>query len=288
MRNVGSCWLCSCASCLDDVSGRSLATVMETALAVFPAVVFSEANLAANSPPPLPPAPPEIPRPLPGKLDSTHILKALVRHYGRTAETLLAPCRRRELVRPRQIGMYLAARLTREPYVQIASRFRRKDHTTVRHAVIKISALAANDIELKRELGHLARKARALSRNPAEPAPPALSLRDDLAAAPFLQLLHPRLVNAAIAMELSAGDFIADMIAAALQQKAKVSPLAPQAFLQVLARTSLDMPARLVPHARFIQQSLYDLANVLPTRGNLQAPEAIIRPVRPVAAGLGD
>ena len=89
-------------------------------------------------------------------------------------------------------------------------------------------------------------------------------------------------------MEVSVKDFIADMIAEATRQKAGLSPLAPQAFLQTLAHASLDVPRHLVPHAMFIQQTLYDFATLLPTRGNLQAPAAIIRPVKPMAAAPGD
>ena len=89
-------------------------------------------------------------------------------------------------------------------------------------------------------------------------------------------------------MEISVKDFIADMIAEATRQKAGLSPLAPQAFLQTLAHTSLDVPKHLVPHAMFIQQTLYDFARLLPTRGSLQPPAAIIRRVRPQAAAPGD
>jgi hypothetical protein len=115
-----------------------------------------------------------------------------------------------------------------------------------------------------------------------------IGLNDELIQAPFLRLLHPRLVKAASTVELSVRDFIADMIAEAIQQKARFSPLAPQAFLQVLSCASLDVPAHLVPHAQFIQRTLYDFAKLLPARDSLQAPAAIIRPVKPVVAAAGD
>jgi len=114
-----------------------------------------------------------------------------------------------------------------------------------------------------------------------------LGLDDQLIEAPFLRLLHPRLVKAAGAMELSVKDFIAGMIEDAIRQKAGLSPLAPQAFLHVLTLPSLDLTKRLVPHAMFIQQTLYDFAMLLPTRGSLQAPAAVIRPLKPVAVRAG-
>ena len=110
----------------------------------------------------------------------------------------------------------------------------------------------------------------------------------DLAKAPFLRLLHPVLDQAAVASRFSVREFVAGMIADAVRQKADFRPLAPQPFLQVLSCASLDVPARLIPHAMFIQQTLCELAEGFPTRDSLQAPAALIRPVRPVAATPGD
>jgi hypothetical protein len=112
------------------------------------------------------------------------------------------------------------------------------------------------------------------------PAP--IALHEDLAKAPFVRQLHPKLADAAVATGFSVKDFIADMIAGAIRQKAGISPLAPQPFLQVLSRASFEVPGHLLPHAMFIQRTLYDFARLLPTRGSLQAPAAIIRQVTPI------
>jgi Bacterial dnaA protein helix-turn-helix len=303
-------WVSS--GCFDALSGRSMAPVKDHVLSAFASVFPPLPQNPAESEPPDPPprsaspqpepASQEILRPKPRKVGTVHILKAVIQHYGITAEALLAPGRRPEFLRPRQIGMYLARRLTRTSCVTIARRFGRHDHTTVRHAAMKIGALADNDIELQRELGHLARKARALSREEeTHSGQPAQSLQTvtgarvllpapygNLAETPFIRLLHPRLIKAAAAMELSAGEFIADMIAEATARKAAVSPLTPQLFLQVLAHASLDVPERLVPHAMLIQRTLYNFATLLPTRASLQAPAAVIRSVKPYAARAGD
>ena len=98
-------------------------------------------------------------------------------------------------------------------------------------------------------------------------------------------MLHPRLVKAARAMELSVKDFIAGMIEDAIRQKAGLSPLAPQAFLQVLTLASLDLPKHLVPHAMFIQQTLYDFAMLLPDDSGVIAP-TIPEISRPPIPGL--
>jgi len=115
-----------------------------------------------------------------------------------------------------------------------------------------------------------------------------IGLGENLAKAPFLRLLHPVLDQAAVASRFSVREFVAGMIADAVRQKADFRPLAPQPFLQVLSCASLDVPTRLVPHAMFIQQTLCELAEGFPTRDSLEAPAALIRPVKPMAAAPGD
>jgi chromosomal replication initiator protein len=49
------------------------------------------------------------------------------------------------VVRPRQIAMYLAKTLTLRSLPEIGRRFGGRDHTTVLHAVRKIENLVGND-----------------------------------------------------------------------------------------------------------------------------------------------
>ena len=61
------------------------------------------------------------------------------------------------VVRPRQIAMYLAKTLTLRSLPEIGRRFGGRDHTTVLHAVRKIEGLVGNDAVLAEEVEILKR-----------------------------------------------------------------------------------------------------------------------------------
>ena len=65
--------------------------------------------------------------------------------------------RSREVVMPRQIGMYLAKKLTARSLPEIGRRFGGRDHSTVLHAVRKIDEQMKCDEKLARELALLIR-----------------------------------------------------------------------------------------------------------------------------------
>lgn len=67
------------------------------------------------------------------------ILEATAASYGFTIEALCGPSRTRPLVTARQVAMYLVRNLTDYSYPAIAKVFGGRDHTTVIHAVEKIS-----------------------------------------------------------------------------------------------------------------------------------------------------
>lgn len=243
-------------------------------------------------------------------LSAAPILAAVADHFGVAQQAILSNARHRALVTPRHIAMYLTKTITGAGYPTIARQFHRKDHTTAIHAVRKIAQNAANDNQLKSLLEELASQARALSRRtagkeevllpPILSAPPAagralrpipssaLTLDDPLVKAPFLRHLHERLIKAALAMEFCVKDFVAEMIARGLEQRTALRPLAPPSFLQALGHNGLDVPERLAAHAMFIQQTLYDLASLLPTRNSLQARAAVVRPINPAGFHAGD
>ncbi len=85
------------------------------------------------------------------------ILKVISRHYNVGRNDLLSPRRAREVVMPRQIGMYLAKKLTARSLPEIGRRFGGRDHSTVLHAVRKIDQQMKNDDKLARELALLIR-----------------------------------------------------------------------------------------------------------------------------------
>jgi chromosomal replication initiator protein len=71
------------------------------------------------------------------------ILDETAKMFGWTVEELCGKSRRRPLVTARQIGMYVFRELTDHSYPQIARQFGGRDHTTVMHAVEKITNLIA-------------------------------------------------------------------------------------------------------------------------------------------------
>ena len=85
------------------------------------------------------------------------ILKIVGRHYNVARNDLLSPRRARTIVRPRQVGMYLAKKLTPRSLPEIGRRFGGRDHSTVLHAVRKIEDMLKTDDKLAREVAMLIR-----------------------------------------------------------------------------------------------------------------------------------
>jgi chromosomal replication initiator protein len=71
---------------------------------------------------------------------------------------LLSSRRTANVVRPRQVAMYLAKTLTLRSLPEIGRRFGGRDHTTVLHAVRKIEGLVGNDMALAEEIEILKRQ----------------------------------------------------------------------------------------------------------------------------------
>ena len=77
----------------------------------------------------------------PRRITPAMILDATASTFGFTIDDLCGPSRRRPLVIARQIGMYVFREMTDFSYPAIAREFGGRDHTTVMHAVDKISSL---------------------------------------------------------------------------------------------------------------------------------------------------
>ncbi|HHN72746.1 MAG TPA: chromosomal replication initiator protein DnaA [Thermopetrobacter sp.] len=85
------------------------------------------------------------------------ILRIVGRHYNVPKADLLSPRRARSIVLPRQIGMYLAKKLTSRSLPEIGRRFGGRDHSTVLHAVRKIERVIKEDEKLRRDVELLTR-----------------------------------------------------------------------------------------------------------------------------------
>jgi chromosomal replication initiator protein len=92
-----------------------------------------------------------------GRVKIDDILKIVGRHYNVARTDLLSPRRARSIVMPRQIGMYLAKKMTSRSLPEIGRRFGGRDHSTVLHAVRKIDGQMQRDDRLAREVALLIR-----------------------------------------------------------------------------------------------------------------------------------
>lgn len=84
--------------------------------------------------------------PAPVRIES--IQRATSSHYGVSVLDISSFRRTANVVRPRQVAMYLAKTLTLRSLPEIGRRFGGRDHTTVLHAVRKIERLVAIDPDL--------------------------------------------------------------------------------------------------------------------------------------------
>jgi chromosomal replication initiator protein len=84
----------------------------------------------------------------PKRVKIDDIQKLVASHYNISRADILSSRRTANVVRPRQIAMYLSKVLTLRSLPEIGRRFGGRDHTTVLHAVRKVEDLASKDKSL--------------------------------------------------------------------------------------------------------------------------------------------
>jgi chromosomal replication initiator protein len=94
----------------------------------------------------------------PRRVKIEDIQRVVARQYNVTRADLLSSRRTANVVRPRQVAMYLAKTLTLRSLPEIGRRFGGRDHTTVLHAVRKIESLVSTDTALADEIELLKRQ----------------------------------------------------------------------------------------------------------------------------------
>jgi chromosomal replication initiator protein len=94
----------------------------------------------------------------PKRVKIEDIQRIVARQYNVSRSDLLSSRRTANVVRPRQVAMYLAKTLTLRSLPEIGRRFGGRDHTTVLHAVRKIEGLVGNDVALAEEIEGLKRQ----------------------------------------------------------------------------------------------------------------------------------
>ncbi len=88
----------------------------------------------------------------PKRVKIEDIQKLVAAHFNVSRSDILSSRRTANVVRPRQIAMYLSKTLTLRSLPEIGRRFGGRDHTTVLHAVRKIEERSAKDQTLSEEL----------------------------------------------------------------------------------------------------------------------------------------
>ncbi len=85
------------------------------------------------------------------------IQRALAHYYKITIADITGTSRKRNVARPRQLGMHLAKRFSKVSLSQIGREFGNRDHTTVLHADRHIEKLLSEDMVLKADYDNLLR-----------------------------------------------------------------------------------------------------------------------------------
>lgn len=86
------------------------------------------------------------------------IIRTVARHYRVSIFDLLSHRRTANIVRPRQIAMYLCKEMTLRSLPEIGRRFSGRDHTTVLHAVRKVAVLVQRNADFARDVEEVCRK----------------------------------------------------------------------------------------------------------------------------------
>ncbi len=97
----------------------------------------------------------------PRRISPQMILDATAASYGFSVEAICGPSRTRPLVTARQVAMYLTRELTDYSYPAIGRVFGKRDHTTVIHAVDKITGQMQERRQIYEQVTELIQKIRA-------------------------------------------------------------------------------------------------------------------------------
>ncbi len=88
------------------------------------------------------------------------IQKSVASYFSITVDDLISKRRTKAVVRPRHIAMYLAKTMTTRSLPDIGRRFGGRDHSTVIHAVNKITETLTSDAVLAEDVEALRRRLR--------------------------------------------------------------------------------------------------------------------------------
>lgn len=90
----------------------------------------------------------------PSRLRIEDIQRATARYFGIDRNDILSAQRSRDVIRPRQVAMYLVRELTAKSYPEIGRSFGR-DHTAVLYAVRRVEDLIAHEAEAAADIDRI-------------------------------------------------------------------------------------------------------------------------------------
>jgi chromosomal replication initiator protein len=98
---------------------------------------------------------------IPQTVDIEDIMECVCNYFELKRSDLIGASRLKKFATPRHIAMYLTRNLTPLSYPEIAAKFGGRDHTSVLHAVKKITEDMEHDQHMKNLLGHLTKRLRS-------------------------------------------------------------------------------------------------------------------------------
>ena len=96
------------------------------------------------------------------RLTVDEIQKAVASHFGVTAADICSKRRTQSVVRPRHVAMYLSKTLTTRSLPDIGRRFGGRDHSTVIHAVNKVTSMLDSGDPIAQDVDALTRTLRGI------------------------------------------------------------------------------------------------------------------------------
>ena len=91
-------------------------------------------------------------------VDSEKVVRTVSTYFNLSQEELQGKCRKKEIVMPRQVAMYLLRKENNASFPTIGDLFGGRDHTTAMHACEKIEKLLEHDEELVQDINFIKEK----------------------------------------------------------------------------------------------------------------------------------
>ncbi len=88
------------------------------------------------------------------RITTPYIQDFVAKNFGITKEKMISPSRKKEVIYPRQVAIFLCRRYTKEPLQTIGNAFARK-HSSIIHSLETIETMYTQNLKVKREIDFL-------------------------------------------------------------------------------------------------------------------------------------